>query len=146
MSFPSFQWSGRKWRWSVLTNALSATLQEKHVSMYFSLYTVGVSVEKRDVRERVFSFCHLPLSHGTHTSWCIISMKCYGHVVCLFVCLFLFYCDDCVKGPVCKIQCFNQRNTTLLKWPWRCCIASLKIGDFLGCCSTKPKEWRLCFK
>lgn len=43
-------------------------LNRNGVSVCFSLYTVGVSVEKRDVRERVFSFCPVLLSHGTDIS------------------------------------------------------------------------------
>lgn len=37
----------------------------KHVGVYVCLYTVGVSVEKRDVRERVFTFCPPLLPYGT---------------------------------------------------------------------------------
>lgn len=39
--------------------------ERKHVGVYVSLHTVGVSVEKKDVRERVFTFCPVLLSHGT---------------------------------------------------------------------------------
>lgn len=37
----------------------------KHVGVCVCLYTVGVSVEKRDVRERVFTFCPQLLPYGT---------------------------------------------------------------------------------
>lgn len=40
-----------------------------NMSVCVSLYTVGVSVEKRDVRERVFTFSPVLLSHGTDISW-----------------------------------------------------------------------------
>lgn len=56
----------------------------------FSLHTVGVSVEKRDVRDRVFTFFPLQLSHGT-------DIKQSDPVGTWFV------CGD-IKGPVCRTQ------------------------------------------